>query len=84
MKVITMKVESMEYRSCGDAGKEKRKHLLRTVHEVQYKAEGDKMFGCKEERYKFWWSGEKKKRGGMGILVTEDLVEEVIQVKRIN
>ncbi|KAK3876473.1 hypothetical protein Pcinc_018758 [Petrolisthes cinctipes] len=42
------------------------------------------MFGCGEERYKLWWSGEKKKVGGVGILVRENLVVDVIQVERIN
>ena len=62
----------------------RRKVGICCVQEVQYKGEGCKMFGCKEECYKLWWSGEKKKRGGLGILTQEDLVEDVIQVERIN
>ena len=53
------------------------------MEEKQYKGKGCKMFGCKEERYKFWWSREKKKRGDLGILVREDLVKDVIKVERI-
>ena len=42
------------------------------------------MFGCEEEHNKFWCSGEKTKRRGVGIPIREDLVVDVIQVERIN
>ena len=42
------------------------------------------MFGYEEEHYKYWWSGENKKRGDVGILIEEDLVEVMVQVERIN
>ena len=37
-----------------------------------------------EERFKFWWSGSQKGRIGVGIMVKEDLVEEVIEVKGLD
>jgi exonuclease III len=55
------------------------------VQEVQYRGEGCRVFGEEEERYKFWWSGEKKdKRGGIGILLREDLVKDVVEVQRMS
>ena len=44
------------------------------VQETQYKGEGSTVFGEREEGYKFLWMGEKDKRGGVRILITE--VEE--------
>lgn len=61
----------------------KRRVDICCMHEVQYKRQECKLFGCGEECYKFWWAGEKKK-AGVGLLVREDLVEDVIQVERIN
>jgi hypothetical protein len=55
------------------------------VQEVQYKGEGCKVFGDDTERYKFWWSGEKKeKRGGVGILLRGDLEKDVVEVQRMS
>ena len=62
----------------------RRKVDICCVQEVQYKGEGCKMFGCGEKRYKFWWSGEQKKAGGVGVLVQGYLMEDVIQIERIS
>ena len=35
-------------------------------------------------KYKFWWSGSEEGRNGVGIIVKEDLVEKVIEVKRLD
>ena len=53
------------------------------MQEVQYKGEGCNIFGCRVGRYKFWWSGERKK-AGVGILVWEYLMEDVIPVEKIS
>lgn len=53
------------------------------VQEVQYKNEGTTVFGSGEEKYKFWWSGEKERAGGVGVLVKEDLIENIIEVVRV-
>lgn len=45
------------------------------VQEVQYR-EGCEMFGCGSKRHRLWWSGDKNK-AGVGILVKEDLVEDI-------
>ena len=53
------------------------------VQEMQYKGEGCMVFGEGEEGYKFLWIGERDKRGGVGILIREELVKEIVEVKRI-
>ena len=37
-----------------------------------------------EKYYKFWWSGSEEGRNGVGIIVKKYLVEEVIEVKRLD
>jgi len=54
------------------------------VQETQYKGEGCTVFGEGEEGYKFLWMGEKDKRGGVGILIREELEKEIVEVKRIS
>ena len=62
----------------------RRKVDICCVQEVQYRGEGCRVFGEGEDRYKFWWSGEKKdKRGGVGLLVREDLVQDVMEIQRL-
>jgi exonuclease III len=51
------------------------------VQEVQYKGTGCRVFGSGEEKYKFWWSGEKNRAGGVGVLVRDEVVEDVIEVE---
>ena len=53
------------------------------VQETQYKGEGCTVFGEEEEGYKFSWMGEKDKRGGVWILIREELEKEIVEVKRI-
>jgi len=53
------------------------------VQETQYKGEGCTVFGEGEESYKFYWKGEIDKRGGVGILIREELSKEVVEIKRI-
>ena len=53
------------------------------LQEVRYRAQGTKVFGG-EEKYKFCWSGSVEGRNGVGIMVKEDLVVEVFEVKRLN
>ena len=52
------------------------------IQETQYKGNGCKILGDGDERYKLWWSGEKTSRGGVGILVRDRLIGNVIQVER--
>jgi hypothetical protein len=52
------------------------------VQEVRYKGSGTTTVGGGEEKYKFWYSGNKDGRGGVGIFVRYGLVEDVVQVVR--
>ena len=47
------------------------------------RAKGVKFLG-KERKAKFLWIGEKDKRGGVGILIREELEKEIVEVKRIS
>ena len=51
------------------------------VQEVRYKGKDTKIVG-EAQRYKFWWSGNIRKTNGVGILLKEELVENVISVER--
>ena len=62
---------------------ERKKVSICCVQETQYKGEGCKVFREGEEGYKFLWKGENDKRGGVGILIREELEKEIVEVKRI-
>ena len=51
------------------------------LQEVRYRSQGTRMFGSE---YKFWWNGGTESRNGVGIMVKEELVEDVIEVIRID
>ena len=51
------------------------------LQEVRWRGEGAHLFGVKGRRYKLWWCGNDK-IGGVGILVKEELCEEVVEVRR--
>ena len=62
---------------------ERRRLYIRCLHEVRYRDQGTRVYGGKE-KYKFWWSGSEEGRNGVEIMVKEDLVEEVIELKRLD
>ena len=41
------------------------------------------MLWLKGRRYKLWWSGKGDGIGGVGVMVKEELCEEVVQVRRV-
>ena len=53
------------------------------LQEVRYRGQGTRV-NKKEEKYKLWWSRSEDGRNGVGIMVKEDLLEEVIEVKRLD
>ena len=55
---------------------------IRCLQEVRYRGQGTRVYGG-EEKYKFWWSRSEEGRNGVGIMVKEDLVKEVNEVKRL-
>ena len=50
------------------------------LQEVRWRGEGARFIGVKGRRYKLWWCGNKT--GGVGILVKEELCENVGEVRR--
>ncbi len=60
----------------------RRKIDICCTQEVKFKGQGCKNYGTENEKYKLWWSGETTAAAGVGILVKEDLVEDVIEVER--
>ena len=41
-----------------------------------------RFLGVKGKRYKLWWSGNSDGRGGVRVLVKEELCEKVVEVRR--
>jgi hypothetical protein len=51
------------------------------LQETRWKGESARFVGAKGRRYKFWWKGGDG-NGGVGIMVKEELVEQVCEVRR--
>ena len=50
---------------------------------MRWRGEGARFIGVKGRRYKLWWCGnDDKTRGVGGILVKEELCENVVEVRR--
>ena len=52
------------------------------LQEGRWRGEGARFFGVKGRRYKLWWCGNDDNTGGVGILVKEELCENVVDVRR--
>ena len=61
----------------------RRKIMVCCAQEVQYKGHGCRMFGDGEDKYKLWWSGEMDRAGGVGVLVREECMGDVVEVSRV-
>ena len=85
VRVCTINVGTMKGRSREVVEMLARRRVdICCVQETQYKGEGGIVFGEGEEGYKFLWMGEKDKRGGVGILIKEELMNDIVEVKRIS
>ena len=51
------------------------------LQETRWKGEAAKYVGAKGRRYKLWWKGNDG-TGGVGVMVKEELVEKVLEVRR--
>ncbi|ESO12089.1 hypothetical protein HELRODRAFT_158511 [Helobdella robusta] len=51
------------------------------LQEIRWKGEGTRFVGAKGGRYKLWWKGDDG-AGGVGVMVREELVEKVLEVRR--
>jgi hypothetical protein len=54
------------------------------VQESRWKGEGARTIGPDQARYKFFWKGRQEGLGGVGILIAEEMADEVIEVKRLS
>ena len=52
------------------------------LQEVRWRGLGAQFVGCRDRRYKLWWSGNDDNIGRVGILVKQELSKEVIEVQR--
>ena len=60
---------------------ERRKVDVLCVQETRWKGEKARCIG---EGCKLWYSGSNNKRNGVGIVLRKDLVDRVVEVKRIS
>jgi hypothetical protein len=51
------------------------------VQETRWKGEAAKFVGAKGRRYKLWWKGDDG-TGGVGVMVKEELMNKVVEVRR--
>ncbi|ESO08258.1 hypothetical protein HELRODRAFT_184635, partial [Helobdella robusta] len=51
------------------------------LQEIRWKGEGTRFVGAKGGRHKLWWKGDDG-TGGVGVMVREELVEKVLEVRR--
>ncbi|ESN92893.1 hypothetical protein HELRODRAFT_165025 [Helobdella robusta] len=51
------------------------------LQEIRWKGEGTRFVEAKGGRYKLWWKGDDG-TGGVGVMVREELVEKVLEVRR--
>ena len=54
------------------------------LQEVRYKNEGVRKLRRGDFKYKLYWIGEETGRGGVGLMVKHDLVESVMEVRRVS
>ena len=54
------------------------------LQEVRYKNEGVRKLRRDDFEYKLYWKGEETGRGGVGLMVKHDLVESVMEVRRVS
>ena len=50
--------------------------------EVRWRGQGARFVGCRDRRYKLWWSGNNDRIGGVGILVKEELCKKAVEIRR--
>ena len=61
----------------------RRRVAICCLQETRWKGEGCRFIGDSCERYKFFWVGSNNSEGGVGILVDEELIRDVITVSRV-
>ena len=62
----------------------RRKVDVLALQEVRYKNEGGKYLKGGDFEYKMYWKGENTGQGGVAVMVKKDLVNSVVEVKRVS
>ena len=57
---------------------------MAALQEVHYKNKAEQVIGDGEFTYKLLWKGEEKGEGSIGIMVSDDLIKNIVAVERIN
>ena len=81
LRIGTVNVGTMNKR-CGEVTEmlRRRKKDFCCLQETRWKREGGKTEGA----YKFFWKGCKEGTAGVGMMVAEKWVKNVLEVKRVN
>ena len=62
----------------------RRKIDICCVQEVRWRGASARMITGKDSEYKMFWVGSKTGLGGVGILVSREWIEKIVDVKRVN
>ena len=62
----------------------RRKVEICCVQEVRYRGAGTVSIGSNQDKYKLWWSGNNNRQSGVGLMIQEAMVENVIEIERTN
>ena len=54
------------------------------MQEVRYKRDGARTFGLNEEKYKLWYSGSREGLYGVGIILRQDFIDNVLKIERFS
>ena len=54
------------------------------IQEVRYRGESARLITGKNNRCKLFWSGNDRGQGGVGIMVAEKLVKDIMKVVRVS
>ena len=85
IRIATWNVGTMRGRSGEVVETIARKNIdLCCVQEVRWRGASTRFIKGKDSRYKFFWIGNAKGTGGVGILLAEKWVENVHDIKRIS
>ena len=85
LKVCTVNVGTMVGRGREMVDMLARRNIdICCVQEVRYKGDGARTFGVNEEKYKLWYSGGREGLYGVGIMVRQELVDNVLKIERFS
>ena len=84
-RIGTLNVNTLRGRICEVVETlSRRKIAVCCVQETRYRGEGTRVIKGKDSKYKLYWSGNKRGSNGVGILVAEEWIDKVFEVRRIS